>query len=239
MNPSYWVDDILWCVFRWCFQPIWKNMLIKLDHVVQGENSKNIWQKQNHLTRCIVGGSSLLWKKNILYTWNLKQPRFNGCFNWMIRNPYIKNGWKSPNCHPLKKMIGLGAPGISSSQKSGIIAPMNIGMKIPDKNGWNMLKSSHLVAIFVMFGTRTSQTGIRDPKAKQNLHGWRFGDFQPSFLVVIWFIIQLKHPFVNGCFWFQGEMIVFQSETMIWCLLPSSFFCSGRESSLLPIRPEE
>jgi len=53
----------------------------------------------------------------------------------MIRNPYIKNGWKSPNFHPLKKKIGLGAPGISSIQKSGIIAPMNIGMKIPDKNG--------------------------------------------------------------------------------------------------------
>ena len=32
-------------------------------------------------------------------TWNPKQPFRNGCFNWMIPNLYIENGWKSPNIH--------------------------------------------------------------------------------------------------------------------------------------------
>ena len=27
------------------------------------------------------------------------QPLINGCFNWMIPNLYIGNGWKSPNIH--------------------------------------------------------------------------------------------------------------------------------------------
>ena len=31
--------------------------------------------------------------------WNPKQPFINGCFNWMIPNLYIGNGWKSPNIH--------------------------------------------------------------------------------------------------------------------------------------------
>ena len=31
--------------------------------------------------------------------WNPKQPFINGCFNWMIPNLYVKNGWKSPNIH--------------------------------------------------------------------------------------------------------------------------------------------
>ena len=38
------------------------------------------------------------------------QPFINGCFNWMIPNLYIGNGWKSPNIHFL--MVGLGVPGI-------------------------------------------------------------------------------------------------------------------------------
>ena len=32
----------------------------------------------------------------LLLTWNSKQPVFNACFNWMIPNLYIGNGWKSP-----------------------------------------------------------------------------------------------------------------------------------------------
>ena len=39
-------------------------------------------------------------------------PFINGCFNWMIPNLYIENGWKSPNFHPFYKMVGLGVPGI-------------------------------------------------------------------------------------------------------------------------------
>ena len=31
-----------------------------------------------------------------MYTWNPKQPFINGCFNWIIPNLYIGNGWKSP-----------------------------------------------------------------------------------------------------------------------------------------------
>ncbi len=37
--------------------------------------------------------------KKIGCTWNPKQPFINGCFNWMIPNLYIGNGWKSPNIH--------------------------------------------------------------------------------------------------------------------------------------------
>ena len=33
------------------------------------------------------------------YTWNLKHPFINGCFNWMISNLDMGNGWKSPNIH--------------------------------------------------------------------------------------------------------------------------------------------
>ena len=42
------------------------------------------------------------WSKCFLSfkeTWNPKQPFINGCFNWMIPNLYIGNGWKSPNIH--------------------------------------------------------------------------------------------------------------------------------------------
>ena len=46
----------------------------------------------------------VFWTKNmtswkIIYTWNPKQPFINGCFNWMIPNLYIENGWNSPNIH--------------------------------------------------------------------------------------------------------------------------------------------
>ena len=34
------------------------------------------------------------------------QPLINGCFN--EPNLYIGNGWKSPNIHPLEKLVGLG-----------------------------------------------------------------------------------------------------------------------------------
>ena len=37
------------------------------------------------------------------YSWNSKQPVLYGCFNWMIQNPYMGNGWKSPNIH--KKLL--------------------------------------------------------------------------------------------------------------------------------------
>ena len=30
------------------------------------------------------------------FAWNLKHLFINGCFNWMISNLYIGNGWKSP-----------------------------------------------------------------------------------------------------------------------------------------------
>ena len=36
----------------------------------------------------------------ILYTWNLKHPFINGCFNWMIPNHYIKNACFTK--HPFK-----------------------------------------------------------------------------------------------------------------------------------------
>ena len=35
-----------------------------------------------------------------------KHPVFNGCFNWMIPNHYIKNGWKSPNIHQKNGCFG-------------------------------------------------------------------------------------------------------------------------------------
>ncbi len=38
-------------------------------------------------------------------TWNPKQPFRNGCFNWMLCNLYLGNGWKSPNIH-LKMVVG-------------------------------------------------------------------------------------------------------------------------------------
>ena len=47
---------------------------------------------------------------HILYTWNLKQPLFNGRFIWMIPNLYMKNGCFTK--HPLKKML-FGVPGMS------------------------------------------------------------------------------------------------------------------------------
>ena len=34
------------------------------------------------------------WHLKILTTWNPKHPFINGCFNWMIPNLYIGNGWK-------------------------------------------------------------------------------------------------------------------------------------------------
>ena len=36
----------------------------------------------------------LCWKD--IYAWNPQQPFINCCFNWMIPNLYIGNGWKSP-----------------------------------------------------------------------------------------------------------------------------------------------
>ena len=32
--------------------------------------------------------------RNVRATWNLKHLFINGCFNWMIPNLYIGNGWK-------------------------------------------------------------------------------------------------------------------------------------------------
>jgi len=34
------------------------------------------------------------------------------------------------------------------------------------------------------------------------------GDFQPFLCLVIWFIIQLKHPFINGCLGVSGVPII-------------------------------
>ena len=34
-----------------------------------------------------------------IQSWNPRQPFINGCFNWIISNCYIGNGWKSPNIH--------------------------------------------------------------------------------------------------------------------------------------------
>ena len=36
------------------------------------------------------------------YTWNSKEPVLYGCFNWMIQNLYMENGWKKTK-HPFKK----------------------------------------------------------------------------------------------------------------------------------------
>ena len=36
-----------------------------------------------------------LGKLKSMATWNSKQPFINGCFNWIIPNLYIGNGWKS------------------------------------------------------------------------------------------------------------------------------------------------
>ena len=42
-----------------------------------------------------------------------------------------------------------------------------------------------------------------EPQGQPFINGWKFGDFQPFLYVKIWFIIQLKHPFINGCLGFQ------------------------------------
>ena len=69
---------------------------------------------------------------------------------------------------------------------------MNIEMKIPQK----MIEITSFGSNFRdVWHMNLKGPGIRDPKAKQNFHGWRFGDVQPFLLVMIWFIIQLKHPF--------------------------------------------
>ena len=35
----------------------------------------------------------------LVTTWNPKSQFFSGCFNWMIPNLYLGNGWKSANIH--------------------------------------------------------------------------------------------------------------------------------------------
>ena len=42
------------------------------------------------------------WGYNPTYTWNLKHPCINGCFNWIIQNLYIGNGWLFHHFHPFK-----------------------------------------------------------------------------------------------------------------------------------------
>jgi len=44
------------------------------------------------------------------YAWNPKQPFLNGCFNWMIPNLDIENGWKSP-FPSIYKWLAMGVPG--------------------------------------------------------------------------------------------------------------------------------
>ena len=55
---------------------------------------------------CFLGDSARL-----LTAWNPKQPLINGCFNWMIPNLYIGNGWKSPFPSTLNWLFGV--PGVS------------------------------------------------------------------------------------------------------------------------------
>ena len=112
---------------------------------------------------------------------------------------------KSPNFHPLKQNDWpWSSRYFFSSQKSGIIAPMNIEMKIPQKMIEITSFGSNFRDVWHMNLTNPEGPGIRDPKAKQYFHGWRFGDFQPFFLVMIWFIIQLKHPFYKRIFLVPG-----------------------------------
>ena len=48
-----------------------------------------------------------LMKKTHMYLEPDGHPFINGCFNWMIQNLYIGNGWKSPNIHLKLGVLGF------------------------------------------------------------------------------------------------------------------------------------
>ena len=80
---------------QWWFRPVRGCMFMPISRCFTTNTHTN--HLHTRMTPTNLGEVSL--RVANINTWNPKQPFRNGCFNWMIPNLYIENGWKSPNIH--------------------------------------------------------------------------------------------------------------------------------------------
>ena len=69
--------------------------LLHLNYITSPVKKKTEWRRLKMFRlRVRTAGSTVL--ESMSLTWNLKHLFINGCFNWMIPDLCLGNGWKSP-----------------------------------------------------------------------------------------------------------------------------------------------